>query len=86
MRKGSGVDLMIFVLRKLGSIGFCMGGGLSLALATHLANTSHPLVAAVTCYGTPPKDIFDVREITKSTPVQGHFGAKVSLKVIIHLK
>ncbi|KAI8580210.1 hypothetical protein K450DRAFT_238687 [Umbelopsis ramanniana AG] len=65
---------------KLGSIGFCMGGGLSLALATHLANTSHPLAAAVTCYGTPPKDIFDVREITKVTPVQGHFGAKDNMK------
>ena len=63
-----------------------MGGGLSLALATHLANTSHPLAAAVTCYGTPPKDIFDVREITKATPVQGHFGAKVSLRTIINPK
>ncbi|KAH8552208.1 dienelactone hydrolase [Umbelopsis sp. PMI_123] len=61
---------------KLGSIGFCMGGGLSLALATQLASTPHPLLAAVTCYGTPPKDLFDVREITKVTPVQGHFGDK----------
>ncbi|GAB5587076.1 hypothetical protein Unana1_01976 [Umbelopsis nana] len=61
---------------KLGSIGFCMGGGLSLALATHLANTTYPLAAAVTCYGTPPRDQFDVREIAKSTAVQGHFGNK----------
>ncbi|KAJ2958965.1 hypothetical protein NQZ79_g5523 [Umbelopsis isabellina] len=65
---------------KLGSIGFCMGGGLSLALAEHLSGTSHPLKAAVTCYGTPPKDIFDVREITKVTPVQGHFGGKDSME------
>ncbi|KAI8377585.1 dienelactone hydrolase [Radiomyces spectabilis] len=61
---------------KIGSIGFCMGGGLSLALASRLAETRHPLRAAVACYGTPPGDIFDVRKITKITPVQGHFGGK----------
>jgi hypothetical protein len=59
-----------------------MGGGLSLALATQLASTPHPLLAAVTCYGTPPKDLFDVREITKVTPVQGHFGDKVRLQLL----
>ncbi|ORY97394.1 dienelactone hydrolase [Syncephalastrum racemosum] len=63
-----------------GSIGFCMGGGLSLALAARLAETRHPLQAAVTCYGTAPRDQFDVRNITKVTPVQGHFGGKDEMK------
>ncbi|KAI8144639.1 dienelactone hydrolase [Fennellomyces sp. T-0311] len=58
---------------KLGAIGFCMGGGLSLALATQL--TSPPLKAAVTCYGTTP-DTFDVSKITSATAVQGHFGGQ----------
>lgn len=66
--------------RVQGSIGFCMGGGLSLALAARLAETQHPLHAAVTCYGTPPRDHFDVRNITKVTPVQGHFGGKDEMK------
>ncbi|KAI8337591.1 dienelactone hydrolase [Chlamydoabsidia padenii] len=65
---------------NIGSIGFCMGGGLSLALATHMAKTRHPLKAAVTCYGTPPGELYDVREITTVTPVQGHFGGKDTLK------
>ncbi|SAM07227.1 hypothetical protein [Absidia glauca] len=59
---------------NIGSIGFCMGGGLSLALATHMAKTKTPLKAAVSCYGTPPGQLFDVREITTVTPVQGHFA------------
>lgn len=53
-----------------------MGGGLSLALASKLVNTPHPLNAAVSCYGTPPGDIFDVRIVTTRTPVQAHFGGK----------
>jgi carboxymethylenebutenolidase len=57
-----------------------MGGGLSLALATHMAKTKTPLKAAVSCYGTPPGQLFDVREITTVTPVQGHFGGKVTRK------
>ncbi|KAI9492302.1 dienelactone hydrolase [Zychaea mexicana] len=62
--------------RDIGSIGFCMGGGLSLALASRMADTKNPLKAAVTCYGTPPADIFDVRNITTLTAVQGHFGGR----------
>ncbi|KAI9256576.1 dienelactone hydrolase [Phascolomyces articulosus] len=62
--------------RDVGSIGFCMGGGLSLALASKMAETRKPLKAAVTCYGTAPGDKFDVRTITKKTPVQGHFGGQ----------
>ncbi|KAI9322113.1 dienelactone hydrolase [Dichotomocladium elegans] len=62
---------------KLGAIGFCMGGALSLALASQLNNP--PLKAAVTCYGTPPADAFDVSKITSATAVQGHFGGKDGL-------
>ncbi|KAI8146303.1 dienelactone hydrolase [Fennellomyces sp. T-0311] len=62
--------------RNVGSIGFCMGGGLSLALASRMAEKPRPLKAAVTCYGTPPADLFDVRDITRQTAVQGHFGGK----------
>ncbi|KAF7731885.1 hypothetical protein EC973_007716 [Apophysomyces ossiformis] len=65
---------------QIGTIGFCMGGGLSLALASKLAETKHPLAAAITCYGTPPGDVFDVRTITKATPVQGHFGGLDKMK------
>ncbi|KAI7854477.1 dienelactone hydrolase [Circinella umbellata] len=62
--------------RDVGAIGFCMGGGLSLALATTLVKTKRPLKAVVTCYGTPPAELFDVRDITTRTPVQGHFGGQ----------
>ncbi|KAI8081278.1 dienelactone hydrolase [Halteromyces radiatus] len=66
---------------SVGSIGFCMGGGLSLALASHLATASkYPLKACVSCYGTPPGDLYDVRDITTVTPVQGHFGGKDTMK------
>ncbi|CAO3597954.1 unnamed protein product [Absidia cylindrospora] len=64
----------------IGSIGFCMGGGLSLALASQLCTTKNPLQAAVTCYGTPPGELYDVRTITSVTPVQGHFGGKDTMK------
>ncbi|KAL1931052.1 hypothetical protein VTP01DRAFT_10189 [Rhizomucor pusillus] len=64
---------------KLGAIGFCMGGALSLVLATVLADTEQPLQAAVTCYGTPSADAFDVTKITNATAVQGHFGGKDSM-------
>ncbi|RIA90738.1 dienelactone hydrolase family-domain-containing protein [Glomus cerebriforme] len=58
---------------KIGSIGFCMGGAVSLALASHLAS-KEPLSAVVTCYGIPSPTICDVSVIGLKTPVQGHFG------------
>lgn len=56
-----------------------MGGALSLVLATVLADTEQPLQAAVTCYGTPSADAFDMTKITNATAVQGHFGGKDSM-------
>lgn len=70
--------LNLYIYSKLGAIGFCMGGALSLASAVAL--TEHPLQAAVTCYGTPSPDAFDVSKITKATAVQGHFGGKDNLQ------
>uniref|UniRef100_A0A1D1XSX4 Protein usf n=1 Tax=Anthurium amnicola TaxID=1678845 RepID=A0A1D1XSX4_9ARAE len=58
---------------KIGSIGFCMGGAVSLALASHLV-PKKPLSAVVTCYGIPSPTICDISVIAVTTPVQGHFG------------
>lgn len=64
---------------NVGSIGFCMGGGLSLALASRMSSTPHALRAAVTCYGTPPSELFEPRLFgSQRTAIQGHFGGKVS--------
>ncbi|KAI8097763.1 dienelactone hydrolase [Halteromyces radiatus] len=60
---------------KIGVMGFCMGGALSLALASHAAQVEIPIQAAVACYGIPP-DNFDVTKITDATAIQGHFGGK----------
>nr|CAG8456615.1 14708_t:CDS:2 [Entrophospora candida]CAG8482716.1 13237_t:CDS:2 [Entrophospora candida] len=60
---------------KIASIGFCMGGAMSLALAARLSQ-SKPLAAAIACYGTPSPAIGDVSVIPLKTPVQGHFGKK----------
>lgn len=55
-----------------------MGGGLSLALASRMASTPHALRAAVTCYGTPPSELFEPRLFgSQRTAIQGHFGGKV---------
>lgn len=55
-----------------------MGGGLSLALATHAQKIGKPIQAAIACYGTPPES-FDVTTITDATAIQGHFGGQVSI-------
>ncbi|CDH54501.1 protein usf [Lichtheimia corymbifera JMRC:FSU:9682] len=66
---------------NVGSIGFCMGGGLSLALASRMASTPHALRAAVTCYGTPPSELFEPRLFgSQRTAIQGHFGGKDTMK------
>jgi dienelactone hydrolase len=59
-----------------------MGGALSLALASQAAVNEMPLQAAVSCYGIPPADAFDVTKITNATPIQGHFGGKVVRNIL----
>jgi carboxymethylenebutenolidase len=54
---------------KIGSIGWCMGGGLSLQLAIH----EPKLAACVVNYGAMPTDPGDIAKI--SAPVLGNFGA-----------
>jgi carboxymethylenebutenolidase len=54
---------------KIGSIGWCMGGGLSLQLAIHQPR----LAACVVNYGSLPTDPNDIQQI--GAPVLGNFGA-----------
>jgi carboxymethylenebutenolidase len=54
---------------KIGSVGWCMGGGLSLQLAVHEPH----LAACVVNYGAMPTDAADIQKI--HAPVLGNFGA-----------
>jgi len=56
-------------LSRIGSIGWCMGGGLSLQLAVH----EPKLAACVVNYGALPTDPADIAHI--HAPVLGNFGA-----------
>ncbi|KAJ3391949.1 hypothetical protein HDU84_005097 [Entophlyctis sp. JEL0112] len=71
-------DLRIYKNRKVGTLGFCMGGALSLAVAARMAELKSPLNACVAFYGTPPKSLIDISKIPATTPVQAHFGEKDS--------
>ena len=53
--------------QKVGSVGFCMGGALSIAAAVHV-----PINAAVCYYGIPPKTFADPKDV--KVPMQFHFG------------
>ena len=53
---------------KVGTLGFCMGGALSLVGA----QASPDVSCAVTFYGMPGRELCQPETITK--PVQGHFG------------
>jgi carboxymethylenebutenolidase len=55
---------------KVGSIGWCMGGGLSLQLAIHEPR----LAACAVNYGAMPTDANDINQI--KAPVLGNFGAE----------
>ncbi|CAG8731330.1 5182_t:CDS:1, partial [Acaulospora morrowiae] len=75
-----GLEKLVEVLNKenrvkIGAIGFCMGGAVSLAIAARLS-TKNPLSAAVTCYGIPKPEYADVSKAAIKTPIQGHFGAE----------
>jgi len=55
---------------KLGVMGFCMGGALTVASAVHLPE----LAAAVCYYGIPPQEFADPAHIR--IPFQGHFASR----------
>jgi len=55
---------------KIGSVGWCMGGGLSLQLAVN----EPQLAACVVDYGAMPTDPADIKKI--HAPVLGNFGAE----------
>lgn len=55
---------------KIGSVGWCMGGGLSI----RLAGTEPRLAACVVNYGALPTDPADIAKI--KAPVLGNFGAE----------
>jgi carboxymethylenebutenolidase len=55
---------------KVGVMGYCMGGALTIAAAVHVPN-----VAGVVCYyGIPPAEFADPKNI--KIPFQGHFANK----------
>ena len=58
--------------KKVGIVGFCMGGALTL-----IAAANGNVDACAPFYGIPGEDACDVTKIT--VPVQGHFGAKDNL-------
>jgi carboxymethylenebutenolidase len=55
---------------KVGVMGFCMGGALTVASAVHVPGLS----AAVCFYGIPPKSFADPAQIR--IPFQGHFASR----------
>jgi carboxymethylenebutenolidase len=62
------VDHMRAQGSKVGVVGFCMGGALTIAAAVHVPNVS----AAVCFYGIPPQDFASPADI--NIPFQGHFA------------
>ena len=55
---------------KVGVVGYCMGGALTLLSAVFVREVD----AAVTWYGFPPIDYVDASKVT--IPVQGHFATE----------
>jgi carboxymethylenebutenolidase len=56
--------------RRIGIVGFCMGGGLAQRMAIH----SREIAAAVMFYGSPETDPAKLAAL--SAPLQAHFGAE----------
>jgi carboxymethylenebutenolidase len=56
--------------RKVGAVGFCMGGALSILAAVFVPE----LDAVVDWYGVPPEEAADTRTI--KVPLQGHFARR----------
>jgi carboxymethylenebutenolidase len=56
--------------RKVGVLGFCMGGALTVAAAVHVPG----LAAAICFYGIPPVGLADPAQI--KIPFQGHFASR----------
>lgn len=61
-------------VEKIGIVGFCMGGALSIAASVHV----NGLNAAVPFYGIPSADLADPAKVR--TPLQLHFGTADPLK------
>lgn len=64
------VDHLAGLSGKVGVLGFCMGGALTIAAAVHVPG----LAAAVCFYGIPPQDFADPAQIR--IPFQGHFARR----------
>jgi carboxymethylenebutenolidase len=56
--------------RKVGVMGYCMGGALTLAAAARVSN----IACGVPFYGIPPGQLADPARI--KIPIQGHFANK----------
>ncbi|PKO84019.1 MAG: carboxymethylenebutenolidase [Betaproteobacteria bacterium HGW-Betaproteobacteria-11] len=63
-------DYLGKVSGKVGVMGFCMGGALTIAAAVHVPG----LAAAVCFYGIPPPEFADPASIR--IPFQGHFASR----------
>ncbi len=64
------VDHLRGMSGKVASMGFCMGGALTIAAAVHVPN----LAAGVCFYGIPPKEFADPADIR--IPFQAHFASQ----------
>lgn len=73
--RGTAQELKKEGSKKVGIVGFCMGGALSIASGTNLPAD---LDCAVSFYGIPPKTLADP-SINAKIPMEAHFGEKDDL-------
>lgn len=69
--RGAAVFLRAGGSKRVGVVGFCMGGALTLAAA---ARAPEVVDCAAPFYGIPPLALADPSTVTR--PIQGHFGDK----------